>query len=68
MVPTWLRRPRERGYFYTSQESKLSYADTTPACQLVGGFFVLFYFVFVSTPQEQANSQTSLDLVLQVSL
>lgn len=67
MVPTWLRRPRERGYFYTSQGSKLSYTNATPACQLVGVFFC-FYFVFVSTPQEQANSQTSLDLVLQVSL
>lgn len=68
MVPTWLRCPRELGYFYTLQRSKLRYTDTTPACQLF--CFVLFRFVVVvvvNTPQEQANSQTSLGLVLQVS-
>lgn len=45
MVPTWLRCPRELGYFYILQGSKLRYTDTTPACQLGFGL-VLVCFVF----------------------
>lgn len=42
MVPTWLRCPRELGYFYILQGSNLRYTNTTPACQL--GFCFVFWW------------------------
>lgn len=41
LVPTWLRCPRELGYFYALQGTKPSYTNAAAACQLVG-VFVLF--------------------------